>query len=341
MSEVKPPVQYGAAPVAAPTGNKEHYVQDTPSWVVAVRGVQIFFSLVILGMAGAVIHDVMIEELAYAIACVVFTWIVIGYVLITEKVSGAREAYNIWAVLSLDLLMAILWLASLGAVAARRARFVVPVNVGACYDDGSAVNSKTCQVYKRGIQKRAVLTQLGMGLTSGAAGLSALMWILFIVTLVYHGHTFRLWHQANKKPADAELNAQGAPMLATQQQPAPAPGPVYNDQQQYQPQTQFAQQYPPQQQPQQQYPPHQQQQQQPQQQQQYAAQPAQQFQQQQQVPFQPSPVGTPSPAPQFQTQYQTPQPTGTPQPYAYPQQQQQQQYPPAAEAPGHPYYPPQ
>ncbi|KAK4179118.1 hypothetical protein QBC36DRAFT_323237 [Triangularia setosa] len=336
MSEVKPPVQYASAPVAAPGGNKEHYVQDTPVWVVVVRGVQIFFSLVILGMAGAVIHDVMIEELAFGIACVVFTWIVIGYVLITEKVSGAREAYNIWAVLSLDFLMAILWLAALGAIAARRARFVVPVSLGKCYDDGSAVSSKSCEVYKRSLEKRgAVLTQSGLGLTSGAAGLSALMWILFIVTLVYHGHTFRLWHQANKKPADAELNAQGAPMLATQQQAIPAPGPVYNDQQQYQQQTQYAQQYPSQQQQQQQPP------QQPQQQQQYAAQPPQPYQQQQ-VPFQPSPVGTPSPVPTtYQTQYQTPQPTGTPQPYAYPQQQQQQQYPQAAEVPGHPYYPPQ
>ncbi|KAK4198741.1 hypothetical protein QBC40DRAFT_283177 [Triangularia verruculosa] len=337
MSEVKPPVQYASAPVPAPAGNKEHYVQQTPVWVVVVRSVQIFFSLVILGMAGTVIHDVMIEELAFGIACAVFTWIVVGYILITEKVSGARAAYNIWAVLSLDFLMAILWLAALGSIAARRARFVYNVNVGNCYDDGSAVSSKTCNVYKRSLEKRgAILTQSGLGLTSGAAGLSALMWILFIVTLVYHGHTFRLWHQANKKPADAELNAQGAPMLATQQQTAPAPGPVYNNQQQYQPQTQYAQQYPPQQQ-----------QQQPQQ---FAPQQAQQFQQQQQAPFQPSPVGTPSPVPTYQAQYQAPQPTGSPQPY-YPQQQQPQQpqqqqpqqqpYPQAAEAPGHPYYPPQ
>ncbi|KAK0673107.1 hypothetical protein QBC41DRAFT_312183 [Cercophora samala] len=326
MSEVKPPVQYGSAPITAPAGSQEHYVQHTPVWMVVMRGGQVFFSLVILGMAGAVIHDVMIEELAFGIACVVFTWIVVGYVLITEKVSGARDVYNIWAVLSLDFLMAVLWLAALGSIAARRARFVYSVSVGNCYDDGSAVASKTCNVYKRSLEKRAaVLTQMGLGLTSGAAGLSALMWILFIVTLVYHGHTFRLWHQANKKPADAELNAQGTPMLATQQQAAPAPGPVYNAQQQYQPQTQFAQQYPPQQQQQQQQP-------QPQQ------------WQQQQVPSQPSPVGTPSPVPTYQPQYQVPQPTGTPQPYAYPQQQQQPQqqpYPQAAEVPGHPYYPPQ
>nr|CDP28728.1 Putative protein of unknown function [Podospora anserina S mat+] len=353
MSEVKPPVQYASAPVAAPSGSQEHYVQHTPVWIVVTRGAQVFFSLIILGMAGAVIHDVMIEELAFGIACVVFTWIVIGYVLITEKVSGAREAYNIWAVLSLDFLMAVLWLAALGSIAARRARFVVPVSTANCRDDGSAVSSKTCDVYpvKRALEKRAaVLTQTGLGLTSGAAGLSALMWLLFIATLVYHGHTFRLWHQANKKPADAELNAQGAPMLATQQQAAPAPGPVYNSQQQYQPQTQFPQQYPPQQQQQQQQ--QQQPQQQPQQQQQYTAQPSQQYQQPQ-APFQPSPVGTPSP---YQQQYQTPQPTGTPQPYAYPQQQQQQQqphpypqaaeapghsFPQAAEAPGHSYYPPQ
>jgi len=348
MSEVKPPVQYGAAPVTASGGETQHYVQETPVWVVVVRGFQIFFSLVILGMAGAVIHDVLIEELAYAIACVVFTWVVVGYVLVTEKVSGARAAYNIWAVLSLDLLMAILWLASLGAIATRRAKFTTPVNLSNCVDDGSSVSSKSCNFSKRSLQKRAVaLTQSGLGLTSGAAGLSALMWILFIVTLVYHGHIYRLWYQANKKPsadnATAELNAQGAPMLSIQQQPgAPVGGAAtYNEQQQYQPQTQFAQA--------QQYPL--QQQQQPQQS--YVAQPPQPYpnahevqgnqppQQHQQAPFQPSPVGTPSPHQQYQTQYQVPQPTGTPQPYPYPQQQQHAYNPHATPAPGQPYYPPQ
>lgn len=70
MSEVKPPVQYASAPVAAPSGSQEHYVQHTPVWIVVTRGAQVFFSLIILGMAGAVIHDVMIEELAFGIACV-------------------------------------------------------------------------------------------------------------------------------------------------------------------------------------------------------------------------------------------------------------------------------
>ncbi len=75
----------------------------------------------------------------------------------------------------LDLFMAILWLASMGANAAQRAAFNVPVNAS-CYNDGSAVNSGHCVVSRReGIFSRAaVATQAGLAQISAIAGLSAL-----------------------------------------------------------------------------------------------------------------------------------------------------------------------
>lgn len=97
--------------------------------------------------------------------------------LISEKASGAHAAYNIWAVLSLDLFMAILWLASMGANAALRATFTESVTIDGCYNDGGAVSSNHCTVSKRELAKRAaVASKSGLAVISAIAGLSALVW---------------------------------------------------------------------------------------------------------------------------------------------------------------------
>lgn len=145
--------------------------------------------------------------------------------------------------------------------------------------------------------------------------------LLFVATLVYHGHTYRLWRQANQTTsadnATVEMKAQGTPMLAPEANIDPAAQPVYP---QYSDQQQYHSQYPAQTklpQPDAAYP-------------QQAAAAAGYTQQ------------TPSPAPPYQ------QP-GT-QPYAaypdpsqpqYHPQQQQAYSPQGTPAPGQPYYPPQ
>jgi hypothetical protein len=104
--------------------------------------------------------------------------IVVTYALVSEKAPNCRNAYNIWAILSLDLFMAILWLSSMGANAALRASFVYNVNAD-CYDDGSAVNAGHCTIWKRreGLTKRvtAVAGQTALAEISAVAGLSALV----------------------------------------------------------------------------------------------------------------------------------------------------------------------
>ncbi len=97
------------------------------------------------------------------------------YALVTEKVPSANVGYNIWAVLSLDLFMAILWLSSMGANAALRATFVYSVDT-VCYNDGESFNSEFCSEYKRrGLHKRdAVASNAGLAEIAAIAGLSAL-----------------------------------------------------------------------------------------------------------------------------------------------------------------------
>ena len=103
-----------------------------------------------------------------------------GYTLITEKVASARGAYNIWAVMALDLFMAILWLASLGSNAALRAAFNTKVRVSGCYSTGSAFDSHYCEVDYRRMGKRsndgAIASNTGLALIATIAGLSSLQW---------------------------------------------------------------------------------------------------------------------------------------------------------------------
>ncbi len=101
-----------------------------------------------------------------------FTWFAVTYILVCEKVASAQKAYNIWAVLAVDFLMALFWMACLGANAAYRATFNTRVNVTGCYSDGSAVSSSYCTVAKRA----AVASDAGLALMSAIAGLSALEW---------------------------------------------------------------------------------------------------------------------------------------------------------------------
>lgn len=75
------------------------------------------------------------------------------------------------AVLVLDALLVVLWLATFAAVAERRSRFVFDVTVDGCYNNGGLVNSKSC-FFKRAV----VLFKRGGNMMAGAAGIGALVW---------------------------------------------------------------------------------------------------------------------------------------------------------------------
>lgn len=114
-----------------------------------------------------------------------FSLIIVTYALVSEKAPNCRNAYNIWAILCLDLLMAILWLSSMGANAALRASFVVAVQVD-CWDDGSAVNAGHCVPARRdtGLSTRDIVPvagRNGLAEMSAVAGLSALEMYVFLL----------------------------------------------------------------------------------------------------------------------------------------------------------------
>ncbi|KAH6959320.1 hypothetical protein DER45DRAFT_565753 [Fusarium avenaceum] len=160
------------------------HVLQTPLWVMIIRGLQFLFSLIVLGLCARLVHDASLPEELFCIAVAVITWVVIAYAVLTEKISGFRTAYHIIAVICLDGLMVILWLAAWAATAARRAKYVVPVNTYGCYDDGSLSDSKTCNIFKRD-GENVILFKSGLAMLAAAAGVGALVWLLFIATFVW------------------------------------------------------------------------------------------------------------------------------------------------------------
>lgn len=62
--------QSWSAPKAAP-GSEEPWTTETPIWHAVVRGFQIFFGLVIAGMAGYLIHGYMMDAFAFGLVCVI------------------------------------------------------------------------------------------------------------------------------------------------------------------------------------------------------------------------------------------------------------------------------
>ncbi|KAF9777659.1 hypothetical protein IL306_004351 [Fusarium sp. DS 682] len=161
-----------------------NHVLKTPLWIIIVRGFQFLISLIIVGLCARLIHDATLDEEALSLAIAIISWIVIAYVVFTEKIPSFQSAYHIIAVLCLDALLMVLWLAAWAATAARRAKYVVPVNAYGCVDDGSLTDSKTCTIFKRD-GENVILFKSGLAMLAAVAGLGALVWILFIVTFVW------------------------------------------------------------------------------------------------------------------------------------------------------------
>lgn len=100
------------------------------------------------------------------------TWVILAYILLSERVATLNHLYHIIAVISLDGFLMVMWLATFAATAARRSGFIYNVSVNSCYNNGQSVNSNHCSYSKRGV----VLFKKGQDMMSAAAGLGALVW---------------------------------------------------------------------------------------------------------------------------------------------------------------------
>ncbi|OAA79777.1 hypothetical protein LEL_03263 [Akanthomyces lecanii RCEF 1005] len=156
----------------------------TPMWVFGIRIAQVVLSIVVLGMAAAWSEYALFDAPSLAIAAAVFTWAVVAYILVTEKVHAANLLYSIYAVIVLDAFMIIIWLSTWALNAARRAALG---DIGGGSSRGGTVcYNGICYDYKkRSIERRAMTWSTLSGLLAGVAALGAVVWVLFIVTFVW------------------------------------------------------------------------------------------------------------------------------------------------------------
>ncbi|KAI0835630.1 hypothetical protein F5Y06DRAFT_123468 [Hypoxylon sp. FL0890] len=176
----------------------------TPTWFIALRVLQIVFALVNVALTGWWIHGLYYDELGFVIVCGLFTWVIAVYAILAEKVISCRGAYNTWAILSLDALMIIFWLAAMAATANRRGAFNVAATAS-CVSDGSTIDSGHCAVYT----KRDFASYAALDVLSGIAGISAIIMLLFVATFAYVCHYFRLSFAAYSTNDPEKVSAAG------------------------------------------------------------------------------------------------------------------------------------
>ncbi|KAK5992434.1 hypothetical protein PT974_05838 [Cladobotryum mycophilum] len=163
----------------------DDHILASPTWLLIVRILQSLLSLIILALAAALMHDAYLDEEGLALAIGLITWLAVKYIILSERLSVLRPFYNIIAILVIDGVLVILWLATFAAVAARRASFKFNVRVDGCFDDGSLFNSKTCFTKRQLMKRGVILFKSGQGMLSAIAGLGALVWLLFIASFAY------------------------------------------------------------------------------------------------------------------------------------------------------------
>jgi hypothetical protein len=211
-------------------------ILETPIWVLAVRVAQVVGALIVLGLCAALITDAggsYLDEINLGVAIPVLTWIAVAYVVLTEKIAVLNVAYHIIAVLSVDTLMVILWLATFASIASLRNKIGdvpdISSSVSACLDDpaGCFGYRKRSTLSKRG----GVLTyQEILDLMAAAAGLGALVWVLYLVTYVWMIMTFikarKQGHFQMNMGTTESHQMQTTPPAPVQVQPQPAHQPL-------------------------------------------------------------------------------------------------------------------
>lgn len=207
-------------------------ILDTPKWLLIVRAFQIVISIIVLGISSYGVYWVVFNSYAFTIFLSVVTIIIVLYGVLTSKIPKWSVAYNYWAVLALDIFGVIFWLSAMGALAALRASFIYEVFVNGCGHSGG-IGGGYCYK-KREITKRAVAGDGYLAAMSAAAGMSAINFVLFVVTLVFTGLAL---HRARKEAAtsvppttdDSKLEASYG--MEAVQTPPPPPASDYNPQQ--------------------------------------------------------------------------------------------------------------
>lgn len=166
------------------TDAKTAHVVETPQYFFFIRIAQFIFSIIILGLVGYTIDVAgsgsrsQLGEVNFMVFCCIWTWLVIAYVFVSTL--WLPVAYNMWVQLAAEVLATIFWLCGWAATAAWAADWAP---------------------WFEGLTEWTTV--------AAAAGLGALIWILFMITTI----TFCMrLHRHRTDPANAHLSKYGTQM---------------------------------------------------------------------------------------------------------------------------------
>jgi len=169
-----------------------YHVLPLPPWTIALRGIQLFVALVILGLAAYGLHLYPFDGVDLITFVAIATIIITVYIIVATYVP---IIYNYWAILGLDIFAVIFWLVSFAYLASEMGA------VKTLYDDyynsySSDYSGSNCYTYSDGVtyctrkrdlsvfSKRTSAAVTDYQVLAAAAGLGGLEFALFIATLV-------------------------------------------------------------------------------------------------------------------------------------------------------------
>jgi len=210
--------------------NSQHYVRQ-PAFLFFIRIAQILLSVIILGLAaygidyftkdGGKPTDQTEAAFGFAIFVVIYTWIVVGYNLAASTLFIAF--WNCWAVLALEIVAVVFWLVSFALLGDWASDYKYMSDKDNYYGDVSLpTGMPDLSDILSGITKRAKISSAeaeydnafkkakGVWQSGAAAsGLGAIVWVLFIITLVVYAISLQR-HRAD--PENQNLPADGSPL---------------------------------------------------------------------------------------------------------------------------------
>ncbi|KAI0853523.1 hypothetical protein F5Y00DRAFT_224876 [Daldinia vernicosa] len=195
---------------------KEH-IPLYPKGFVAIRIIQLIFSIIILGLSAFGIVFLVFAGDALTLFTSIATIITSIYCLVAHF--GPAKAYNYWAILGLDIFLVIFWLISFAILAAQIASaFAYYYSYSDYYDDYYDLSDYDTAVNTYG------------GCLAAAAGLGGVEFLLYIISLSIHGVMLHRHRKAGLKamPINGAPGGTGAGVELTaggekfQMQPQPA-----------------------------------------------------------------------------------------------------------------------
>ncbi|KAG9230891.1 hypothetical protein BJ875DRAFT_507022 [Amylocarpus encephaloides] len=148
-------------------------IVQVPTWVLALRGIQLLFAVVVLGMSSYGVYWLRLSSWGWAIFTSLVTVVIVLYSVVPERVAAASKLYSPYVILALNAVAVVIWLAAMGALAARRSTFKYSTTISTCVNDGSGgvcVKRRDSDLQKRG---GYVATYPYLNMMSAAAVFSA------------------------------------------------------------------------------------------------------------------------------------------------------------------------